>query len=59
MSMDEIVNDYACRIGVLGSSDLSYIEEYFRGLEPGNNGSIRLKGELVSAVLSWKSRENH
>lgn len=58
MSIDEIVSDYASRIGIQDRSDLSYVEKYFRGLEPGNNGSIRLNGELISVVFSWKSRGN-
>lgn len=58
MSIDEIVSDYASRIGVQERSDLSYIEKYFRELEPGNNESIRLKGELISVIFSWKSRGN-
>lgn len=56
MSLDEIVRDYASRIGVLDRSDLSYMEKYFQGLEPGNNDSFKLKGDLISVIFSWKSR---
>nr|WP_319540601.1 class I SAM-dependent methyltransferase [uncultured Methanospirillum sp.] len=54
--LSKIVADYACRLCLQENSDLTYIEEYFRGLNIDNIGSVRLKGELTSMILSWESR---